>query len=82
MNEITFTKDLAGQPSVAYSENAFRAILAANPNGQPTTGPALHSENDFIRCLDRSDSWCELILSLPAGVASVELGTIKGSTVQ
>ncbi|KAG0038381.1 THAP domain-containing protein 4 [Podila clonocystis] len=80
--EITFTKDQSGQPDVAYSEKAFKAIPAADPDGQPTPGPTLHAENGFIRLPDWSDSKCELILSLPAGVASVELGTIKGSTVQ
>ncbi|KAF9307366.1 hypothetical protein BGZ74_005806 [Mortierella antarctica] len=82
LDEITFTKDPACQPVVAYSEKAFRAIPAADSNGQPTPGPALHAENGYIRLPDWSGSTYELILCLPAGVACVELGTIKGSVVQ
>lgn len=37
LDEITFSKDPTGQPVVAYSERAFRAI--PDPNGEPTRGP-------------------------------------------
>ncbi|KAG0196832.1 THAP domain-containing protein 4 [Mortierella sp. GBA30] len=70
--ELTFVKDPAGRPVVSYSQKTRRAIPdTAVEQGLPqqatlVPGPPLHAESGFIR--------------LP-GVASVEVGTIDGTTI-
>ncbi|KAG0349348.1 hypothetical protein BG004_007532 [Podila humilis] len=81
--EISFTKDPAGRPVVAYVQKTRRAIPNSNdPTGSPVAGPPMHAESGFIRLPGWSPAKCELILSQPTGVASVELGTINDSTVE
>ncbi|KAG0329015.1 THAP domain-containing protein 4 [Dissophora globulifera] len=77
--ELTFVKDPAGRPVVAYSQKTRRAIQ--QEGGQVVPGPPLHAESGFIRLPGWSSEKCELILSQPTGVASVEVGKIDGTTV-
>ncbi|GJJ74519.1 hypothetical protein EMPS_06877 [Entomortierella parvispora] len=79
--ELIFVKDPAGRPIVQYSQKTRRAIPGA-AGQDPTPGPPMHAESGFIRLPGWSDEKCELILSQPTGVASVELGTIEGSTIR
>ncbi|KAF9903254.1 THAP domain-containing protein 4 [Linnemannia zychae] len=81
--ELTFTKDPAGRPVVAYSQKTRRAISGTGSDGGDTTvpGPPLHAEAGFIRLPNWSNERCELALSQPTGVASIELGVIKGTTI-
>ncbi|KAF9915011.1 THAP domain-containing protein 4 [Lobosporangium transversale] len=81
--EITFVKDPAGRPVVAYTQKTRRAVQGEGDNGPSSSvpGPPLHAESGFIRLPGWSAEKCELILSQPTGVASVEVGTINGSTI-
>ncbi|KAF8938157.1 hypothetical protein EDD21DRAFT_350401 [Dissophora ornata] len=80
--EVTFVKDPAGRPVVAYTQKTRRAIQqGAEGEAQLVPGPPLHAESGFIRLPGWSNEKCELILSQPTGVASVEVGKIDGTTV-
>lgn len=76
--ELTFVKDPAGRPVVAYTQKTKRAIAGES---QTVSGPPLHAESGFIRLPGWSKDTCELILSQPTGVASVEVGKINGTTI-
>ncbi|KAF9103672.1 THAP domain-containing protein 4 [Mortierella sp. GBA35] len=78
--EVTFTKDPAGRPVVAYSQKTRKAVPGKDDNSI-LPGPPLHAEAGFIRLPNWSAERCELILSQPTGVASIEVGAIKGTTV-
>ncbi|KAF9932195.1 THAP domain-containing protein 4 [Linnemannia zychae] len=80
--ELTFTKDPAGRPVVAYVQKTRRAIPdSEGAAGTLVPGPPLHAESGFIRLPGWSNEKCELILSQPTGVASIEVGSIKGTTI-
>ncbi|KAF9152118.1 THAP domain-containing protein 4 [Linnemannia schmuckeri] len=82
--ELTFTKDPAGRPVVAYSQKTRRAVPGSGGDGGetvPVPGPPLHAEAGFIRLPGWSNERCELVLSQPTGVASIEVGAIKGTTI-
>ncbi|KAG0069721.1 THAP domain-containing protein 4 [Linnemannia elongata] len=82
--ELTFTKDPAGRPVVAYSQKTRRAVPGSGAEGGeavPVPGPPLHAEAGFIRLPNWSNEKCELVLSQPTGVASIEVGAIKGTTI-
>ncbi|KAI8359543.1 hypothetical protein B0O80DRAFT_233281 [Mortierella sp. GBAus27b] len=76
--EVTFVKDPAGRPVVAYTQKTRRAAPGVSET-DPT--PPLHAESGFIRLPGWSTETCELILSQPTGVASVEVGKINGTTI-
>ncbi|KAF9437158.1 THAP domain-containing protein 4 [Entomortierella beljakovae] len=78
--ELNFTRDPAGRPVIAYNQKTKRAI-AGESEAQLVPGPPLHAECGFIRLPGWSEEECELILSQPTGVASVEVGKIVGTTV-
>ncbi|KAG0043688.1 hypothetical protein BGZ83_011130 [Gryganskiella cystojenkinii] len=80
--EITFVKDPAGRPVVQYSQKTRRAIPGVNAGQDLVPGPPMHAEAGFIRLPGWSDTQCELILSQPTGVASVELGEIEDNKVK
>ncbi|KAF9582970.1 THAP domain-containing protein 4 [Lunasporangiospora selenospora] len=86
--EVTFVKDPAGRPVVQYTQKTRRAVPTQDASkgelsGQGEFVPAgpLHAELGFIRLPGWSHEKCELILSQPTGVASVEEGKIHGTTV-
>ncbi|KAF9185787.1 THAP domain-containing protein 4 [Haplosporangium sp. Z 11] len=82
--ELTFTKDPAGRPVVAYVQKTRRAVPDSSSSAEKALvpGPPLHAESGFIRLPGWSSEKCELILSQPTGVASVEVGAIKGTSVE
>ncbi|KAF9210110.1 THAP domain-containing protein 4 [Haplosporangium sp. Z 27] len=82
--EVTFVRDPAGRPVIAYNQKTKRAV--ENPSegatqGQLVPGSPLHAESGFIRLPGWSEVECELILSQPTGVASVEVGKIEGTSI-
>ncbi|CAO3566200.1 unnamed protein product [Mortierella alpina] len=87
--ELTFVKDPAGRPVVEYSQKTRRAVpadVSTEEQGAPqqtrvVPGPPLHAERGFIRLPGWSAENCELILSQPTGIASVEVGSIAGTTI-
>ncbi|KAG0351317.1 THAP domain-containing protein 4, partial [Gamsiella multidivaricata] len=84
--EVTFVKDPAGRPVVAYVQKTRRAV-AGSGSGEGSEhkdlvpGPPLHAESGFIRLPGWSNEKCELILSQPTGIASVEVGRIDGTSI-
>ncbi|KAF9957590.1 THAP domain-containing protein 4 [Modicella reniformis] len=76
--ELTFVKDPAGRPVVAYTQKTKRAVAGES---KAVPGPPMHAESGFIRLPQWSNETCELILSQPTGVASVEVGKIHGTTI-
>ncbi|KAF9171363.1 THAP domain-containing protein 4 [Mortierella sp. AD011] len=82
--EVTFVRDPAGRPVIAYNQKTKRAVPSSEGGGatqELVPGSPLHAECGYIRLPGWSEVECELILSQPTGVASVEVGKIEGTTV-
>ncbi|KAF9104738.1 THAP domain-containing protein 4 [Mortierella sp. AM989] len=80
--EVTFVRDPAGRPVIAYNQKTKRAVASEGATKeQLVPGSPLHAECGFIRLPGWSEVECELILSQPTGVASVEVGKIEGTTI-